>query len=71
VDLLPQAVTHPAGLAARPDGAGYLTAAALAPACFPALKLRRPLFVEGDAGVGKTALAGARAGLLTEVAGGA
>jgi MoxR-like ATPase len=36
---------------------GYLADAELATACFLALRLRRPLLCEGDAGVGKTSLA--------------
>ena len=47
----------PAELAAALDAAGYLADDGLATAAFLALRLRRPLFVEGDAGVGKTALA--------------
>ena len=43
---------------------GYLADDGVATAAFLALSMRRPLFVEGDAGVGKTALAQALAGLL-------
>jgi MoxR-like ATPase len=43
---------------------GYLADDGVATAAFLALTMRRPLFVEGDAGVGKTALAQALAGLL-------
>jgi MoxR-like ATPase len=42
-------------------GAGYLADDGLAVAGYLALRLRRPLFLEGDAGVGKTALASALA----------
>jgi MoxR-like ATPase len=42
----------------------YVTDPGLATSVFLALKLRRPLFVEGEAGVGKTALAGAVAAAL-------
>jgi MoxR-like ATPase len=42
----------------------YIADRALAVSLFLALQLRRPLFVEGEAGVGKTALASAIAGVL-------
>ena len=42
----------------------YLADAGLATAGFLALRMQRPLFCEGDAGVGKTALAAALAGML-------
>nr|WP_037580878.1 MoxR family ATPase [Phaeacidiphilus oryzae] len=48
------------------ESTGYLLDDGLAIACFLALELRRPIFCEGDAGTGKTALAGA----LAEVLGG-
>jgi MoxR-like ATPase len=38
-------------------GAGYLTDPGISTACFLALSLGRPLFCEGEAGVGKTSLA--------------
>jgi MoxR-like ATPase len=38
-------------------GGGYLADRALATSIFLALKLKRPLFLEGEAGVGKTAVA--------------
>ena len=44
---------------------GYLADDGVATAAFLALTMRRPLFVEGDAGVGKTALAQALAALLS------
>jgi MoxR-like ATPase len=47
----------PGALAARLAEAGYLADDGLATAAFLALQMGRPLFVEGDAGVGKTALA--------------
>lgn len=47
----------PAELRARLEATGYLVDEGLAIACFLALRLHRPLFCEGDAGVGKTALA--------------
>ncbi|MFH9980040.1 AAA family ATPase [Streptomyces sp. NPDC017179] len=43
---------------------GYLVDDGLAVACFLALRLHRPVFCEGDAGVGKTALASALAEVL-------
>jgi len=42
----------------------YVAESGLAVALFLALRLRRPLFLEGEAGVGKTALAAAAAGVL-------
>lgn len=49
---------------ARLEETGYLVDDGLAVACFLALKLHRPVFCEGDAGVGKTALASALAEAL-------
>jgi MoxR-like ATPase len=57
-------VGSPARLAELLDQQGYLTDEGLATAAYLALTMRRPLFCEGDAGVGKTALAGALAGVL-------
>jgi MoxR-like ATPase len=51
----------PAGLAQALAGAGYLADEGLAVAGFLALRLHRPVFLEGDAGVGKTAFATALA----------
>ena len=45
-------------------GQHYIADRGLAVSIFLALKLRRPLFLEGEAGVGKTALASAVAGAL-------
>src|ERR1051325_1221281 len=42
----------------------YVADRALAVSAFLALKLQRPLFLEGEAGVGKTSLASALAGAL-------
>ena len=47
----------PAQLADLLDRQGYLCDEGLATACFLALRMRRPLFLEGEAGVGKTELA--------------
>ena len=49
---------------ARLEETGYLVDDGLAIACFLALRLGRPIFCEGDAGVGKTALASALAEAL-------
>ena len=54
----------PGELAARLDAADYLADDGLATAAFLALRMGRPLFVEGEAGVGKTALAQALADSL-------
>lgn len=56
-DRLPDGITDPAGLAVRLEQHGYLADDGLATAAYLALALRRPLFLEGDAGVGKTAIA--------------
>jgi MoxR-like ATPase len=61
---LPGGVSDPASLAAALTGHGYLADDGLATAAYLALALRRPLFLEGDAGVGKTAIAQALADLL-------
>ncbi len=58
------AVDTPAMLRKLLDGQGYLADDGLTTACFLALRMRRPLFLEGDAGVGKTSLAAALAGLI-------
>ncbi|WP_141586661.1 MoxR family ATPase [Actinomadura sp. WMMA1423] len=50
-------VGSPARLAGLLDGHGYLCDEGLATACFLALRMGRPLFLEGEAGVGKTELA--------------
>ena len=57
-------VASPAGLVRSLDEQGYLADEGLATAAFLALRMGRPLFLEGDAGVGKTALAAALAGML-------
>lgn len=54
----------PSELAARLDAADYLADDGLATAAFLALRMGRPLFVEGEAGVGKTSLAMALATAL-------
>ncbi|MFG2039156.1 hypothetical protein [Dactylosporangium sp. NPDC048998] len=55
----------PAAVAARLADVGYLADEELAMAGFLSLRLHRPIFLEGDAGVGKTAFAAA----LAEAAG--
>ncbi|WP_307519044.1 AAA family ATPase [Streptomyces umbrinus] len=54
----------PGDVRERLEATGYLVDDGLAVACFLALKLRRPIFCEGDAGVGKTSLASALAAAL-------
>jgi MoxR-like ATPase len=54
-------VTSPGQLAELLDQQGYLPDEGIATAAFLAMTMRRPLFLEGDAGVGKTALAHALA----------
>jgi MoxR-like ATPase len=55
---------NPAKLAERLDGVDYLADDGVATAAFLALRMSRPLFVEGEAGVGKTSLARALAEVL-------
>ncbi len=62
--LLPEGVAGPADLARHLEAAGYLADAGVATAAYLALALPRPLFVEGEAGVGKTSLAQSLAALL-------
>jgi MoxR-like ATPase len=57
--------SSPADLAELLDAQGYLADEGLATAAYLAIRMRRPLFCEGEAGVGKTALAGALAGVLS------
>jgi MoxR-like ATPase len=58
-------VLDPAALADALRGTGYLPDDGLATAAYLAIRMHRPLFLEGDAGVGKTSLARA----LAEVTG--
>ncbi|MEU6478720.1 MoxR family ATPase [Streptomyces sp. NPDC047017] len=58
------AVDSPEQVRARLEETGYLVDDGLAVACFLAMRLHRPVFCEGDAGVGKTALAAALAEAL-------
>jgi MoxR-like ATPase len=57
----PADFADPPAVAAALDAAGYLADAGLATAAFLAVRMSRPLFLEGDPGVGKTALAQALA----------
>ncbi|RAG81193.1 MoxR family ATPase [Streptacidiphilus pinicola] len=59
-----QTAESPQALRARLEATGYLVDEGLAVACFLAVRLHRPIFCEGDAGTGKTALAAALAGAL-------
>ena len=62
--LVPAGVETPAGLAARLADVGYLADDGLATSAYLSLRLHRPLFCEGEAGVGKTELAKAVAAML-------
>ncbi|HEV7930747.1 MAG TPA: MoxR family ATPase [Actinomadura sp.] len=57
-------IDSPEGLAELLDEQAYLADDGLAAAAFLAMRMRRPLFLEGEAGVGKTALAKTLAGVL-------
>jgi MoxR-like ATPase len=58
---VPVAPADPAALSAALEATGYLPDDGLATAAYLALRMHRPLFLEGDAGVGKTSLAQALA----------
>jgi MoxR-like ATPase len=58
------ATASPQALADALERTGYLPDEGLATAAFLALRMHRPLFLEGDAGVGKTSLAAALADML-------
>jgi MoxR-like ATPase len=62
--MAPPSFASPAELADALDAVGYLPDNGVATASYLALAMRRPLFVEGDAGVGKTALAQSLASVL-------
>jgi MoxR-like ATPase len=57
-------VKDPDALGAALERTGYLPDEGLATAAYLALRMHRPLFLEGDAGVGKTSLATALADVL-------
>ncbi|MCW2491707.1 MAG: hypothetical protein QOH56_1164 [Pseudonocardiales bacterium] len=54
-------LSDPTALAAALGDAGYLADIGLATAAYLGMKMHRPIFLEGDAGVGKTSLAQALA----------
>src|SRR3954471_23980732 len=60
-----RSVRSPEELAGALEAVGYLPDEGVATAAYLALTMRRPLFVEGDAGVGKTALAQSLAEVLS------
>jgi MoxR-like ATPase len=62
--LLPVDITSPAVLKDRLEVHGYLADEGLATAAYLSLAMGRPLFLEGEAGVGKTSLATALGALL-------
>ncbi len=62
--LLPHGITTPAELGERLAAHGYLADDGLATACYLGLRLGRPLFLEGEAGVGKTQVGKTLAELL-------
>ncbi len=62
--LLPEGVAAPADLAGLLGEADHLADEGVATAAYLALALPRPLFLEGEAGVGKTSLARALATVL-------
>jgi MoxR-like ATPase len=57
----PVAFADPPAVAEALEAAGYLPDTGLATAAYLAIRMQRPLFLEGDPGVGKTALAQALA----------
>jgi MoxR-like ATPase len=57
-------IDSPPSLVGRLSSVGYLADEGLGMATYLALTMQRPLFLEGDAGVGKTSLAAALAELL-------
>lgn len=61
---LEQMVPDAAALAAALDGIDYIVDGGLATALFLAIRLQRPLLLEGEAGVGKTSAAKAIASIL-------
>ncbi|MFR9676542.1 AAA family ATPase [Streptomyces sp. TR02-1] len=63
-DTARHGTTGPQDIRRRLEHTGYLADDGLAVACHLALTLHRPLFCEGDAGVGKTSLAPALARVL-------
>jgi MoxR-like ATPase len=62
--ILASDVVSPAVLSEALERHAYLADDGLATACFLSLRMRRPLFLEGEAGVGKTELAKTLAAVL-------
>jgi MoxR-like ATPase len=62
--LLPADISSPAVLQTKLEAHGYLADEGLATAAYLSLAMGRPLFLEGEAGVGKTSLATALGELL-------
>jgi MoxR-like ATPase len=62
-EVPPTELDSPAAVAAALEHAGYLPDTGVATAAFLAVRMQRPLFLEGDPGVGKTALAEALAAI--------
>jgi len=62
--LLPEGIDDPVGLRSALAAHDYLADDGLATACYLALRLHRPVFLEGEAGVGKTAVARTLAAVL-------
>ena len=62
--LLPEGIERPLDVQAALRTHAYLADEGLATACFLALRLHRPLFLEGEAGVGKTEIGRTLAALL-------
>jgi MoxR-like ATPase len=60
-DVPDEQFADPTAVSGALDAAGYLPDVGIATAVHLAIRMRRPLFVEGDPGVGKTALAHALA----------
>jgi MoxR-like ATPase len=63
VGMQPVEFADPAAVSEALDAAGYLPDEGLATAAYLAIRMHRPLFLEGDPGVGKTALAQALAAI--------
>ncbi len=64
--MQPSPFTAPSEVAAALDKAGYLPDEGVATAAYLAIRMGRPLFLEGDPGVGKTALAQALADITAK-----
>ena len=62
--MIARAAASPTALAAELAAHGYIVDDALAMTVYLALRMQRPLFLEGAPGVGKTMLAGVLAALF-------